>query len=131
MLIISNNKLVENMTNQDKDIFIECLCLHARNIIEFLFFNKSKKYNRAVYYLSKNQWEIFLKNKKTKNELLMDKINSKVSHLNFNRDKLNSKKYSWENTEIFTPLLQDIKQFLFLLPKEFYTENLLNLKTLV
>lgn len=46
------NKKIKNCDNQnEKNMVIECLCLHARNIIEFLFFNKSKNYNRAVYYL--------------------------------------------------------------------------------
>ncbi|HRZ29700.1 MAG TPA: hypothetical protein P5052_03020 [Candidatus Paceibacterota bacterium] len=51
-LIISNNKLIETEIKEEKHIFLECLCLHARNIIEFLFFKEYKNYNRAVYYLN-------------------------------------------------------------------------------
>lgn len=99
-LIACNNKIITSPTIQDKEIFLECLCLHARNIIEFLFFKETKKYNRAKYYIDIEKWECLEKNS-NKYKATFGKINDSVAHLAFNRknpDKSDGEKdLKWTN----------------------------------
>lgn len=127
-LIACNNKII---ANQDKDIFLECLCLHARNIIEFLFFKEKPNYNRAKYYIDIEKWETWKQNYE-KYEATFGKINYSVAHLTFNRKKPvktgGEKDLKWTNESFFMLLLKDVAKFLDMLPEKFVSQKIEQIK---
>lgn len=108
---------------------LECFLLHFRNLVEFLYFDKSQKHPddaRSLDFIQEKQWDDLKLSYNNSLKKLYDRACKEISHLTYSRFYGTPPEKEWICSDLFKIIEKDIEKFLNYLPNDYN-----NIKSLI
>lgn len=123
----TENELDElNELNKWKNITIECLLMHARNLLEFFYDEKKMTSDRIQawhFYENIESWKRICPQKTIDINNLSRRVNTEVTHLGSKRTTIINEK-QWNLTQINHDFMDIVKCFIENIPSKYKSDEL-------